>query len=57
MQELDLNYDMFEHEDGRERLNDPVLTRTELNRHKLANWAYRVHQDVLTTRDLDFPDA
>lgn len=57
MQELDLNYDMFEHEDGRERLNDPVLTRTELDRHKLANWAYRVHQDVLTTRDLDFPDA
>ena len=57
MQELDLNYDMFEHEDGIDRLNDPRLTRTELDHHKLANWTYRVHKDVLATKDLEFPDA
>jgi hypothetical protein len=55
--ELELNFDMFEHRDGKGRLNDPILTRTELDRHKLANWAYRMHTDLLELRDLEFPDA
>ena len=39
-EELEMNYDMFVHEDGYDRI-DTCLTGTELNREKLANWAYR----------------
>lgn len=48
---------MFEHEDGMSRLCDEKLMQTELDRGKLANWAYRFHMDMLANRELEFPDT
>ena len=55
--ELELNYDMFETADGYDRLNNPALIKTELDRAKLANWAYRVHKELLANRKLTHPDT
>jgi hypothetical protein len=39
--ELEMNFDMFETQDGFNKLSAEGLVNTELNRDKLTNWGFR----------------